>query len=151
MKLSTLIYTSRPTTCVTARSLKAIAENAAQRNARCGVTGLLLYGSGCYFQLLEGGETTVNTIFRRIESDPRHSHIRILHKQRADHRLFPEWHMGKLNLDTPNQSKAEAWQSVSMPFTQHKSIEWVQSNTAVAWVREFIEHHGSAASQTQLT
>ena len=76
--------------------LLTIARNA---NDERGVTGLLLYREGCFYQVLEGNESSVKTAFSEIERDPRHHSVRVLFKGETESREFAEWQMGFLNLD----------------------------------------------------
>ncbi len=59
------------------------------------ISGLLLYHSGKFMQLLEGGQQEVQQLFfHKIAEDARHRNVAIEVNAPADHRLFPEWHMG---------------------------------------------------------
>ena len=76
--------------------LLAVARGA---NAERGVTGLLLYREGCFYQVLEGNEFAVNKTFNGIEQDPRHRDVQVLFKGESESREFPDWQMAFLNLD----------------------------------------------------
>ena len=76
--------------------LLAVARSA---NAERGVTGLLLYREGCFYQVLEGNEFAVNKTFNDIKRDPRHRDVQVLFKGESESREFPNWQMGFLNLD----------------------------------------------------
>ena len=76
--------------------LLAVARGA---NAERGVTGLLLYREGCFYQVLEGNEFAVNKTFNDIEQDRRHRDVQVLFKGESESREFPDWQMGFLNLD----------------------------------------------------
>ena len=76
--------------------LLAVARSA---NSERGVTGLLLYREGCFYQVLEGNEFAVNKTFNEIERDTRHHSVRVLFKGESESREFAEWQMGFLNLD----------------------------------------------------
>ena len=76
--------------------LLAVARGA---NAERGVTGLLLYREGCFYQVLEGNEFAVNKTFNDIKRDPRHRDVQVLFKGESESREFPNWQMGFLNLD----------------------------------------------------
>jgi hypothetical protein len=65
-----------------------------RNNGAAGVTGLLLYSGGTYFQALEGPEAAVEQTFRRISRDPCHTGIEILLREEKAQRDFPEWAMG---------------------------------------------------------
>ncbi len=143
MRLYTMIYTSRASTKVTHASLRAIVESSARRNARIGVTGLLLYGSGNYFQLVEGGETAVKALCRRIDQDNRHHGMRVVFEGSIAKRVFPQWQMGLLNLDDPGLTPADHWSELNQPAGLSRSDHQTSRDLVIAWVREFIEHHGS--------
>ena len=76
--------------------LLAVARGA---NAERGVTGLLLYREGCFYQVLEGNEFAVKKTFNDIEQDRRHRDVQVLFKGESESREFPDWQMGFLNLD----------------------------------------------------
>ena len=64
-----------------------------RNNARVGVTGALMFNSGCFAQVLEGGQTLVETTFNRIAFDPRHSGIVVLQAEAAAELNFPHFSM----------------------------------------------------------
>ncbi len=70
-----------------------------ERNARLGITGLLLYKEGSFMQALEGEEAAVRELFATIRADARHHHILILVTLPVPARQFPDWSMGFKNLD----------------------------------------------------
>lgn len=145
MQTYTLIYTSKASTRVTKASLRKIAESSARRNERVGVTGLLLYGSGTYLQLLEGSQSTVKALYRRIEQDPRHHHARLLFESHISSRVFPDWHMGQLNLSASRVIPADTWTEFNNPFSD-KRLKNTPRNQAIAWVRAFIEQQDQVAA-----
>ncbi len=63
-----------------------------------GLTGLLLSNGLWFVQALEGVQEDVETCFRRIEPDPRHSHLKMRMRGRARMRLFDRWSMCGLTL-----------------------------------------------------
>ena len=48
------IYTSLAAPNFDERAIPALLEEARDANARCGITGMLLYIAGSFFQVLEG-------------------------------------------------------------------------------------------------
>lgn len=105
MQLTQIIYTSRidPQLALSAQTLSnALAEihRISQRNnARCDVSGLLLYSKGHFLQVLEGRATTLERIYQKIAADPRHSDIESLCRTPIVDRNFGNWNMGLLDLD----------------------------------------------------
>ena len=91
-----LIYSSKEKQEFTAADLKKLLRNARLRNHDVGVTGVLVYQGGTFLQALEGEEDAVRTIFARIEKDPRHGDINVLHRTLSlgKRRLFGDWSMG---------------------------------------------------------
>jgi hypothetical protein len=54
----------------------------------------LVFGSGFFFQWLEGPEDNVTSLFKIISADPRHSNVVLLTKEdEFRERLFPNWDM----------------------------------------------------------
>lgn len=138
-----MIYTSKASTKVTSGLLREIAESSAQRNAQIGVTGLLLYGSGNYFQLIEGGQTAVKSLCRRIDQDTRHHGMQMLLEAPIGSRIFPQWNMGQLNLDEPELTDEDCWADFNHAVELSGSGRRTSRDQAIAWIRQFIEHHGS--------
>lgn len=69
--------------------------SASQRNtARDGLTGMLLYAEGSFFQVLEGAEDAVRQTYTRIKSDARHSRIINVLQSPIERRDFADWSMG---------------------------------------------------------
>lgn len=74
--------------------LVALLEKSRSNNARCDVTGMLLYHRRTFLQLLEGPEKKVLETHDRILRDARHRDARTLLSGSYDERSFPDWSMG---------------------------------------------------------
>jgi Sensors of blue-light using FAD len=73
----------------------AIVAESRPRNARDGITGLLLFDGVCVCQHIEGGTEAVEALVRRLYADPRHSALRMLHKGTLEGpRRFNSWRVG---------------------------------------------------------
>lgn len=70
MSLYQIMYISTVTGTVTPDDCATIAREAAVRNRRDNVTGLLLFNSRRFLQVLEGPKDAVERIFARIYDDP---------------------------------------------------------------------------------
>lgn len=86
-----LTYRSVATTTPTAADLESLARRARARNRSHGVTGMLLFENGHYFQTLEGPPEGLEAIWSSVERDPRHSHIEVLSQHLVPSRLFSDW------------------------------------------------------------
>jgi hypothetical protein len=65
-----------------------------ESNSRAGITGMLMYRAGRFFQVLEGPEGEVRPLLERIARDPRHERMRVLLEEPVERRRFTEWTMG---------------------------------------------------------
>lgn len=94
MPLVHLIYVSSATRLLEGADLARILEGSAARNAASGITGMLLYADGSFMQALEGEAPDVQTVFARIERDPRHTGVIVLEHAPIATRSFARWSMG---------------------------------------------------------
>ena len=70
-----IVYCSRAVHDMDKEALGKIITTARHHNPRFGITGLLVFGSGIFFQWLEGPRDNVTSLFKIISADPRHSHV----------------------------------------------------------------------------
>lgn len=76
-----------------AAEIERLLATARARNAAHGITGALLYSDRCFAQVLEGPLAAVEAIFEKIEVDPRHRDVALLHFKPVDARSFADWSM----------------------------------------------------------
>lgn len=95
-----LLYISRAVRPASTNDLKDILDTARTRNETAAITGLLLYGGEHFFQILEGLESDVRSLFDRIEIDPRHVAVTVIAEREVAGRNFPTWWMGFKLLDS---------------------------------------------------
>lgn len=93
-KLIQLIYCSAARKRCGPGELVRILDHARLNNARCGVTGMLLYADGSFFQVLEGEEATVDALFESISRDDRHGGVTLIIREPVSRRSFGDWTMG---------------------------------------------------------
>jgi hypothetical protein len=75
-------------------ALEKIIATARHHNSRFGITGLLVFGSGIFFQWLEGPKDNVTSLFKIISADHRHTDVVLITKEdEFRERLFPNWDM----------------------------------------------------------
>ncbi|MEN8686642.1 MAG: BLUF domain-containing protein [Desulfuromonadales bacterium] len=88
--------------------IKVLASQAAQNNVENDITGVLMAKGGVFFQIIEGPEENIDRLFTNILKDPRHEKIVTLGIQIGDlKRLFPNWHMKEINLDTTTSERLQ--------------------------------------------
>ncbi len=89
-----IVYCSKAVHHMDKEALEKIITTARHHNPRIGVTGLLVFGSGIFFQWLEGPKDNLTSLFEMISADPRHSNVVLLTKEdEFRERLFPNWDM----------------------------------------------------------
>ena len=92
-----LVYYSRNRVTdgpLTAWIIRDILAASRKNNARVGVTGALMFNSGCFAQVLEGPRAAVEETFERIQQDERHGDVSLLGFEAVEHRAFETWSMG---------------------------------------------------------
>jgi PAS domain S-box-containing protein len=92
-ELYQLIYISRCQRNYNATQLRAMADNFREFNQHNHVTGVLAHIPGRFLQIIEGHRLILDSLYEAIGQDSRHSECILLHREPAEHRLFPDWHM----------------------------------------------------------
>jgi hypothetical protein len=92
--LYNVVYCSRATPDVDEAAVQRIIATARRWNPEHGVTGMLVFGSGIFFQWLEGPRDNVTALMSRLRTDPRHDNFVLLSEvEDVRERLFPDWDM----------------------------------------------------------
>lgn len=89
-----LVYCSQATAGVESADVDTIIATSRRRNPVLGITGILVFGGGVFFQWIEGPKAEVMGLASRIEADPRHEMMTILSTdEEVRERIFPTWDM----------------------------------------------------------
>jgi len=92
--LYNLVYCSRAASGVDDAAVADIIDASRRHNPREGITGLLVFGGGIFFQWLEGPRDNVTHLMHRLSKDVRHDTIIALSEsEEVRERLFPDWDM----------------------------------------------------------
>jgi hypothetical protein len=98
--LETFVYCSRASEGVGDVEVDRIIEFSQRRNAARGVTGMLVYGNGVFFQWVEGPPTEVRNLIASLHGDSRHHDIVELDRSvDKRERLYPGWEMERVEAD----------------------------------------------------
>jgi hypothetical protein len=92
--LSQLVYVSAASPGFTLSDLEDVLRVARERNARNAVTGMLLFETSSFLQVLEGDGTRIEALFNKIQADPRHTRSVLLLREPIEQRSFADWTMG---------------------------------------------------------
>lgn len=86
--LTTLIYRSQVHPDRPPVDLDALVHRASSKNLPLGITGILLFNGLQFFQVLEGTEEALESLFSEIQSDPRHRDVVELMRDYSAYRRF---------------------------------------------------------------
>jgi hypothetical protein len=114
------IYSSAATGDFAEHDIPQLLEKTRAANASRGITGMLLYVEGSFFQVLEGDGEPVDALFQKISADSRHKHVTLIIREPIPERSFGEWSMGFATL-----GRSEAGELVGQNdfFTQASCFE----------------------------
>jgi len=92
--LNHVIYASAATRRFETADLTALLQAARKHNDAHGLTGMLLYTEGSFFQVLEGPPDAVKDVYSRIVRDKRHDQVTKIVAEAIPSRSFANWTMG---------------------------------------------------------
>jgi len=106
MGLERLIYESTATGSTGSLTNLAVILSESQRNnAGRGLTGALAAHGDRYIQVVEGQPEALDGLLRRLENDPRHRDIRLMHREPVEERMFADWTMASARV-TPELAQS---------------------------------------------
>ena len=122
-----VLYASRAVGPQTTTVTASILSTAQAQNRKHQITGVLCQGDGLYLQVLEGERSTVNHLYGRIISDPRHKDVEMLHVEEVTARKYPDWSMALVDLSDHD------------PMVQMKHPEFDPFSASGAYMMQFID------------
>jgi hypothetical protein len=88
-----IVYVSTATREYGREELARILTVSRRNNSADGVTGMLCYHGGTFFQMLEGPRDKVEAVMKRVAADDRHYGVTVLLEQEVSHAVLPDWSM----------------------------------------------------------
>ena len=98
MMIERVIYKSRATVPIDLDVVLSITSESTPRNRKLNITGILLATNTHFFQVLEGEEKALSSVFRRIRKDPRHTDLELISQGPVPGREFSDWAMKGVGL-----------------------------------------------------
>ncbi len=92
-KLATLAYRSKATASLSEGQLHDLLVTSQANNRKSGLTGLLIYDEGQFFQWIEGEPDRLDPMWEAIQRDQRHTNIELIGRQCVPLRFFGDWDM----------------------------------------------------------
>lgn len=129
--LETFVYCSRAAENVDLEEVRRIIEFSQARNVARGITGVLVFGSGVFFQWVEGPPGEVQRLINNLHVDTRHHDIVTLERDvEKRERLYPHWEMEHVEADDIRSVLQDA-------------LENAEDDSSVAALTRILAHLGS--------
>ncbi|CAM3256242.1 BLUF domain-containing protein [Sphingomonas antarctica] len=126
--LQTFVYCSRAAEDIDDDAVGRIVESAQRRNLTRGITGVLVFGSGVFFQWIEGPPAQMKNLIAGLHADPRHYDIVSLDRSEENReRLYPNWEMERVEAD-------------SIIPVLHDALETAEDENNIAALKRILEH-----------
>ena len=118
-----LYYASRFSRPLSTEEVEEIRRVSTENNAKLKITGFLLCLEDMFFQMIEGPDSAVDELFRKILKDPRHNSVRCLKsEENVTERLSPEWQMNVIDLNGENENLPIAFRELFTALAESFSI-----------------------------
>jgi hypothetical protein len=118
-------YISTMTKPIPEDEIQELVEMAQKHNEQKKITGMLVATDSKFYQLIEGPEQAIDTLYKRIEKDPRHQNVKLLYAESGClDRLCPNWSMLKIDLTLVDHEKlAPAQALLNIAISKHQLLE----------------------------
>ncbi|KAB1069031.1 BLUF domain-containing protein [Tamlana haliotis] len=99
------------------------------------ITGVLVYKNSNFLQVLEGEEEVVDSVYKKISSDPRHDNLFKVINTNIDERIFEDYNFGFTIINEKADLK-----------NLYEYLEWLKlghnkiANEVIGMVENFIEN-----------
>ncbi|SFV05035.1 MULTISPECIES: BLUF domain-containing protein [unclassified Methylobacterium] len=106
------VYCSRAADGVDDAEGGRIVKAAQLHNLAHGITGVLVFGSGVFFQWIEGPAAQIHKLIARLHGDSRHYDVVSLSQSEEEReRLYPDWEMEKVEAEDIRMVLTDALES----------------------------------------
>ncbi|MCH9672097.1 MAG: BLUF domain-containing protein [Gammaproteobacteria bacterium] len=96
-----MIYSSEATSGVGSEQIEALISAARIKNARLGITGVLVYADNLFIQVLEGQRSIVEEMLATVASDARNRDLTVFHRIHDTEQMFTHWKMALVDTHDP--------------------------------------------------
>jgi len=131
--LETFVYCSRAAEGVDAAEVTRLVAFSQARNVARHITGVLVFGSGVFFQWVEGPPAEVRTLIENLHADSRHHDIVTLDRSvELRERLYPHWEMEQVEASDIREVLKDA-------------LETAEDQNNIAALHRILAHLGAGA------
>lgn len=133
--LEAVAYVSSAAPGLDETDLEALLVTARRRNRALGVTGVLLYHDGSFFQYFEGPRPGVEEVYAHIKRSPQHHDIIELARLPIAERVFPSWLMGFTHAPASRilQLSKASWEKAAQGLPEGASLPEGMSLLMAFW------------------
>jgi len=103
MYLVRMIYVSTVANRTDSGAVQKILTSAQENNTKHDLTGLLVFNSKHYLQVIEGSRKAVNALLGKLFADDRHTDMLVMGMEQVHQRAFPDWAMEFLPADSASR------------------------------------------------
>lgn len=130
--LQHFVYCSRAAEGIDAGEVDRLVAFSQQRNVARGITGVLVFSSGVFFQWIEGSPAEVQKLVESLHGDTRHTDVVSLDTgtERRE-RLYPDWDMELVEAD-------------DIRAVLHDALESTEDENNAAALRRILQHLNTA-------
>lgn len=123
MTVKRIKYISRFAQPLSGEDITRLADAASRKNARLGITGVLMTSGGIFFQILEGPPEAVDGLYAAITRDRRHTDVLLLSvEEGVKRRLFPDWGMRAMDLDAESGARLEPLKAILSAILAQRQV-----------------------------
>jgi len=137
-ELHRVVYLSCATQDFPAEALEELLIGAREANSRCGVTGMLIYHDGSFFQVLEGRKGDVLDTLDRIRADTRHAGMIMLENRPCRRSTFPDWSMGYRVLQELSEPQRDGFFELARAANGDGTLELVRNTPIAVYLDSFL-------------
>lgn len=133
-----LIYVSTARHTLKTSHIDDILSASRDNNRKAGITGLLVFHDGVFFQVLEGEAADVSAVFEKISRDWRHSGCRVLFDEPVVSRAFGDWSMAfRLGADLQG-AQVRQLQDIRDVISKSRDGDFASSPALDVFLRAFL-------------
>lgn len=133
--LTRLIYASEAAEPLDPTKVQALLDHARLSNRLRDITGMLVFDSRYFLQVIEGDRQQLSDLYGRFVQDTRHDRLMILSVEPVEERLFSDWSMGFAAIDSARRGLYLRYSS-SGDFEPHQLSRQAALAVLLAFARE---------------
>ncbi|MFB9055745.1 BLUF domain-containing protein [Mariniflexile ostreae] len=127
-----LTYYSKANQNISQKDISDILNISTKSNQSQGLTGCLVFIENTFIQILEGDKFKIETLYKTLLADKRHTDLVLISKGYSSKRFFPEWGMAYCPISDKTSEAFKHFQrnlnlllDLSQPTTNVENQFWI--------------------------